>query len=188
MSPTLEDIVQELNKSRSEPTTIPQSRVEEWMRSELVDPDTVGAIYVFLSKDEHVRRVSPPLSFDPVFDFLIRYYEFCLKSDPQSKWANDSYSAGLDLVGFFVSIWDEKRERRYFTAIKSMLERLYSNGGAQLKMCIERAIVKHLFERKEIRRFFDDWRNREELRPAYEAAMSWVEGGGTSPLTDRRQR
>lgn len=187
MTPIFEEIVQELKKSRVEGTPVPQTRVQKWME-ESVDADALGATYVFLSKAEHVDRVTPPLSFDPVFDFMLRYYEICLKSNPDSKWANNSYSAGWDLVGWFVWMWDEKRDKKYFEAVKSLLEKLYLAGDAELKKCIEHAIIEHLFERKPIQKFFGDWRDNPQLRPAYEQGMLWVKGGGTSPLTESRRR
>ena len=141
----LQEIIKELETPTAERKSIPESQVRHWMQSE--DTDTLGATCAFLSKAEHVTRVTPPLSFDQVFDFMLRYYEFCLKTDPKSNWANSCYSAGADLVGWFVWLWDEKRERKYFEAIKSMLERLYVTGSLELRKCIEHAIVEHLFER-----------------------------------------
>jgi hypothetical protein len=188
MTALFEEIAQELKRTRNEGTPIPQSRVRDWMEREDADADAFGATYVFLSKAEHTGRVAPPLEFDPVFHFMLRYYEFCLKTNPESKWANSSYSAGLDLVGWFVWMWDEKREEKYFESIKAMLEKVYVAGGPEIKKCIEKAVVEHLFERKDIRAFFSDWRDNPQLRPAYEEGKVWVEGGGTSPLTERRQR
>lgn len=156
------------------------------MKSGELDADRFGAIYVFLSKIEHIRRVSPPLSFDLVFDFMLRYYEFCLKSNPESKWANNSYSAGWDLTGWFVSMWDEGREKKYFEMIKTSLAELYVGGSPELRKCIEHAVIEHLFERKPIREFFVDWRDKPELRPAYDEGILWIKGGGTSPLTESR--
>ncbi|HXN24687.1 MAG TPA: hypothetical protein VOA41_18290 [Candidatus Dormibacteraeota bacterium] len=179
------EIIKELKTPPEERKSVPENQVRGWMASE--DTDTMGATYVFLSKPQHVNRVSSPLSFDPVFDFMLRYYEFCLKTDPESKWANSSYSAGSDLVGWFVSMWDEKRDKKYFEAIKSRLAQLYIDGSPELKECIEHGVIEHLFERKAIRQFFSDWRDNPDLRPAFDEGMLWVEGGGASPLTERRK-
>lgn len=181
-----QEIIDELMAPANERKSVPQSRVREWMDRQ--DADSLGATYVFLSKAEHTDRVTPPLEFDPVFDFMLRYYEFCLKTNPQSEWANNAYSAGWDLVGWFVWMWDEKRDKRYFEAMKCMLAKLYLAGGPELKKCIEHAVVEHLFERKDIIAFFGDWRENSQLRPAYEEGKMWVDGGGTSPLTERRDR
>jgi len=188
MSVLFEEIAQELKSTRNERTPIPQSRIRNWMERPDADADAFGATYVFLSKAEHVGRVTPPLDFDSVFQFMLRYYEFCLKTNPESKWANSNYSAGWDLVGWFVWMWDEKREKKYFDSIKAMLKEVYIAGCPELKKCIEHAIVEHLFERKDIMAFFRDWRDNAQLRPAYEEGKVWVDGGGRSPLTERRRR
>lgn len=182
----LEEIIKELKTPAVDRKSVPQSQVRKWMESK--DTDALGATYVFLSKAEHADRVTPPLEFDLVFDFMLRYYEFCLKSNPNSKWANSAYSAGGDVVGWFVWMWDEGRNKKYFEAIKSRLAELYISGSPELKKCIEHAIIEHLFERKPIRKFFGDWQDNPQLRTAYEEGMLWVTGGGTSPLTESRRR
>jgi hypothetical protein len=181
----LQEIIKEFETRVGEGARIPASHVRRWMGSD--DPDTLGATYGFLSNATHAQRISPPLSLDEVFDFMLRYYEFCLKTDPKSKWANSRYSAGWDLVGWFVHLWDEGRDTKYVEAIKSLLERLYVPADPELKKSIEHAVVEHLFERKAIREFFSDWRDNPQLRPAYDEGMLWINGGGTSPLTEPRE-
>jgi len=181
----LQEIIKEFKTPPGGGESVPQSTVLKWMSSE--DADTLGATYVFLSKPEHVSRVVPPLMFDPVFNFMLRYYSLCLKTNPQSEWANSAYSAGGDLVGWFVWMWDEGREAKYFELIKSRLAEIYVSGSPELKKCLEHSIIEHLFERKPIRKFFIDWKADPRLRPAYEEGMLWVSGGGTSPLTQSRK-
>ena len=179
----LQRIIRELEAPAGNENVVVKSDVQGWMKS--ADADTLGATYGFLSNPVCVQRVTPPLSFDEVFEFMLRYYGFCLGTDPKSQWANSRYSAGWDLVGWFTKMWDEKREAKYFQAIKSLLERLYITGDPELKKCIEHAIVEHLFERRPIRAFFSDWRDNAQLRTAYDEGMLWVSGGGSSPLSER---
>lgn len=179
----LSEIIRELERPPGERTSIPGSEVQRWMKSQ--DADTLGATYGFLSKAEQVHRVTPPLSFDDVVEFMLHYYGFCLRTDPRSPWANSRYSAGWDLVGWFTRMWNEKREKKYFQAIKSLLEKLYVTGDPELKKCIEHAVVEHLFERKDIRTFFSDWLDNSELRPLYDEGNMWIDGDGKSPLTER---
>jgi hypothetical protein len=96
--------------------------------------------------------------------------------------------AGTELVGMFVWMWDEGRDRRYFVEVKSRLAGLYVEGSSDVRRAIEHAVIEHLFEREPIREFFSDWRDDPRLRPAYDEGMLWVAGGGTSPLTERRMR
>ncbi len=165
-------------------TKVSARQVLSWMGSD--DIDTLGATYVFLSNAACVRNVDPALSFEQVFNFIQGYYVQCLRKDPDSKWANSRYSAGWDLVRWFVSMWDDRRESKYFGLIKSSLAELYREGSPELRSCIEVAIIEHLFEREAIRKFFEDWRDDPELGKAYDAGTLWVEGGGTSPLSEKR--
>lgn len=181
-----EEIIEALETPQSERTSIPDSRVRRWMKSE--DADTLGAAYAFLSKADHLQRVTPALSFQDVFEFMLRYYGFCFRKDPKSRWANSRYSAGWDLVGWFTQMWDENQDKKYLEDIKSFLGKLYLAGDPELRECIEHAVLEHLFERKDILQFFSDWRDNPQLRPAYDEGKLWVDGGGTSPLTEPRRR
>ncbi len=182
----LEQIRRELDADRSEAREIPASSVRTWMASK--DPDVLGATYGFLHS-AHVGRVSPALSFDEVFDFILLYYEWCIRTDPHSsEWANSRYSAGWDLVGWFFGLWDEPRDKKYFERIKSRLADLYKSGDADVKKSLEHAIIEHLFERKEVRKFFADWQSDPELKSAYDEGMLWVTEGGSSPLSERKEK
>lgn len=181
---SLDEVVRELNQPDKVTSTLPATKVHSWMSSG--DPEVLGATYSLVTKERHLERIQPPLSFDEQFDFLLRYFEFCLRNNPQGKWIDDRFTAGSDFVSIFVSLWDEGRDKKYFQEMKSLLRRLYIEGTGELKDSIEQAIVEHLFEREPIREFFSDWRDDPQLRPAYDAGVLWVEGGGTSPLTKRR--
>jgi hypothetical protein len=178
----LQEIVKELETSPEQERSIPRPQVRRWMNSE--DIEELGATYGFLSNAAQIRRVSPVLEFDEVFDFMLRYYELCLVTDPKSKWANSRYSAGWDLTGWFIQMWDEKRNTKYFQSIKSLLEKLYVTGDPELRKCIEHSVMEHLFERKPIRKFFEDWAHNPQLRSAFDEAKTWTDSGGMSPLTD----
>ena len=182
----LQDIVRHLKTAESESSVIAESEVRRWMSSD--DPEVLGATYALVSNGKLVQRITPSLSFDEVFAFLLRYYEFCLKNDPHGEWVDNRFTAGCDFVSAFVSLWDEGRDKNYFQEMKSMLRRLYIEGPGELKDSIEQAIVEHLFERGDIQEFFSDWRDDPQLRSAYDAGKLWADGGGRSPLTQPRNR
>ena len=62
----LEEIIKELKVPAGNRTTVAKAEVHKWMRSG--DTDTLGATYGFLSNLACVQRVTPPLSFDEVFE------------------------------------------------------------------------------------------------------------------------
>ncbi len=178
----LEQIRRELEADRCETREIPASLVRTWMASK--DPDVLGATYGFFHSSA-ASRVGPALSFDEVFDFTLRYFEWCIRTDPAPVgWANTRYSAGWDLVGWFFGLWDQSRDRNYLKKIKTRLAGLYKTGDADLKKSIEHAIIEHLFERKQVREFFADWENDPDLKPAYDEGVLWVTHGGSSPLSE----
>ena len=181
----LEQITRELEAGRGETREIPASRVRQWMAN--ADPQVRGATYAFLHS-AHALRVTPALSFDEVFDFTLNYYEWCIRTDPEpGDWANNRYSAGWDMAGWFFGLWDGRCDRKYFERIKSRLAELYKTGDAALKKAIEHAIIEHLFERKQVRKFFADWQKDPELKAAYDEGMLWITHGGKTPLSKRRK-
>jgi hypothetical protein len=181
----LEQIIGELKADSNETREIPVSLVRSWLTCD--DPDVRGAAYGFL-RSAHASRVRPELSFDEIFDFFLRYFDWCITVDPApGAWANTRYSAGWDLVGWFFRLWDESRDKKYLERIKFQLAELYKSGAEDRKKSIEHAIIEHLFERKQIRKFFADWKNDPDLRPAYEEGMLWVTHGGSSPLSERHK-
>jgi hypothetical protein len=177
----LEQITRELEADLNETREIPAALVQTWMKSP--EPDIRGATYALLYS-AHVNRVKPPIPFDDRFQFFLDYYSWCLRVDPPPfGWANTRYSAGWDLVGWFCLLWDEGISKKYFEKIKSRLEEIYKQGDAELKKAVEHAIMEHLFERKNIRQFFSSWKDDPGLKPAFDEAMLWIAGGGSSPLT-----
>lgn len=181
----LESITRKLETAEHESSAIPESQVRNWMASD--DPEVLGATYSLLMNEKLVARIVPSLSFDEVFSFLLRYFDYCLRCNPEGEWVDDRFSASCDFVSLFVSYWDEGHERKYFDEMKSMLKRLYVEGPPEVKQSVEQAIIEHLFERDDIRNFFSDWRADPQLSAAYTAGELWVDGGGRSPLTDREK-
>jgi hypothetical protein len=147
----------------------------------------LGAVYCFLMNRKDGRTVEPPLSFKDYQQFLLHYYERCFLEDPKSAWADSRYSAGWDVVNWFGIVWrDENAPPSAVADIKGLLAKLYSNGDEALRTCVETATLEHLFEQKEIRKYFEDWRVDSTLAPAYSRAVEWHTKGGRTPLGKRK--
>lgn len=52
-----------------------------------------------------------------------------------------------------------------------------------LRTCLVNATLEHLFEDRDIAKYFKDWKNDPILAQAYADGMLWVEKGGVSPLS-----
>jgi hypothetical protein len=155
------------------------SDVQRWMASS--DIEILGFTHALLS--DHRFRIEPPISLSEYVEFSKRYYERCLKENPDGDWSDSRYSAGADVVNIFASMWrDSSVPRPVLEDLKMWLARLYRAGDSEIRTCVVQATLEHLFEQKQIREFFADWLNDEVLAVAHAEASEWYKGGGSSPL------
>jgi hypothetical protein len=118
-------------------------------------------------------RINPPLMPDEYRAFVMHYYERCLKENPEGKWADSRYSAGAALVNIFASLWrDSSVPREVVRQVKEWLGGLYVNGDDLLRTCLVTATLEHLFEQKDIRDFFADWKTHPVLPRAHKEASA----------------
>jgi len=155
------------------------SRVRDWMRSG--ELEALGALYHLLMAGQRRPQIEPPLEFDDYHQFLMRYYERCIREDPKSKWADSRYSAGWDLVNWLTSVWKEGRTEA-FSEWKRWLEDLYKSGDSDVRECLVNATLEHLFENRRLAKEFSGWKDDPLLGDAYRAALEWSARGGESPL------
>lgn len=162
---------------------IDREEVENWMKDKNLD--TLGALYTYITDPNYSKRIHPPISFDTYFNFSLNYFERCLKEDISSDdWAHSRYEAGWDLVRWFIALWnDSSVSRNIFKEIKNRLAEIYISADDKLKECLVNATLEHLFEAKDIAKYFQDWKKDPVLSNAYKDAMLWVEKGGDSPLS-----
>src|SRR5437879_5533304 len=107
MSETFEEIIAKLWTTPERAEWIPKtdtvalSDVQRWMASN--DIEILGFTYSLIS---NVRfRVEPPISLSEYVEFIKRYYERCLRENPDGEWSDSNYSAGVDLVNLFAALW-----------------------------------------------------------------------------------
>jgi hypothetical protein len=155
------------------------SDVQRWMASG--DIEILGFTHALLS--DRRLRIEPPISLSEYIEFTKRYYERCLRENPDGEWSDSSYSAGMDLVNIFAGLWrDSSVPRPVLTDLKKWLGQLYKEGDSGIRTCIVQATLEHLFEQKDLREFFSDWLKDEVLGLTHQEASDWYKGGGTSPL------
>ena len=121
------EIVSYFAKDKTDSSAIPKSNVIQWIASD--DPEVMGAAYQLLVDATLANRIAPTPSFDEIFEFFLRYYEFCLRRDPQGEWVDNRFTAGCELVRVFVSYWNKGIDEKYFVSMKSLLRRLYLEGS-----------------------------------------------------------
>ena len=158
---------------------VPLSDLRRWLKSD--DIEIVGFAHSLIDDDRF--RIEPALTVNEYKDFLKHYFERCLREDPQGEWSDDRYSAGREMVNIFASLWrDSSVPREVLKELKVWLGDLYKEGDEKIRKCLVNATLEHLFERKDIREFFSDWKNDKVLAVAHKEASDWYLGGGNTPL------
>ncbi len=172
-SKLLNEIISEMGGSDFTLTRfIPREKVQYWIGSE--DIEILGAVYALIGDKRHYTRIQPALSFKDYHTFIMHYYERCFKENPKSEWANSRYSAGWDLVNWFIGLWnDPDVPRKALKELKDWLAKLYKDGNDDLRTCLVTATLEHLFEKRKIAGFFKDWKEKPILKIAYSQAMGW---------------
>jgi hypothetical protein len=185
MGESLQEIISRLWTTPEHAEWIPKTDVvalsdlQTWMHS--TDIEILGFTHALLS--DRRFRIEPPISLGDYIEFTQRYYERCLKENPDGDWSDSRYSAGTDLVNIFVGLWkDPSVPRPVLAQLKVWLGQLYKDGDAEIRTCIVQATLEHLFEQKDVRKFFSDWQNDAVLAKAYAEASEWYQGGGRTPL------
>jgi hypothetical protein len=185
MEESLQDIIGRLWTTPERSEWIPRtdvlalSDIHKWMASK--DIEVLGFIHAML----HDRRfrIEPPISQSDYIKFTKHYFERCLQENPSGEWSDSRYSAGGDLVNIFASLWtDSTVPRAVLTDLKMWIGELYKAGEPEIRTCIVQATLEHLFEQKDIRKFFSDWQKDEVLKAAHDEASEWYRGGGRTPL------
>jgi len=185
MSESLQEIISRLWNTPERAAWTPKtdvvalSDVQRWMVSS--DIEILGFTHHLVNNRRF--RIEPPIALPQYVEFTKRYCERCLRENPEGEWSDSRYSAGGDLVNIFASLWrDSSVPRTILDDLKVWLGHLYKEANSEIRTCVVHATLEHLFEQKQIRKFFSDWQKDDGLAVAYEEASEWYKGGGKSPL------
>ena len=168
---TLDDALKAMKQLDAEPSKIlPRSTILACMES--ADLQVQGIAYYMLFDPKYRERIRPQLSLSEYLDFVLPLYERCFREDHDLDWVPTRYTAGWDLANWFNALWkDGHGPRDVFYRIKEWLAGVYISSDQPVRDCIITAVLEHLFESKDIARFFEDWGLNRELAEAYEDAL-----------------
>jgi len=154
--------------------SIPPVKVKSWLAQQS-SLDVLGAVVVHII--QHSRRVNPPLSMDEICSTVQQYYGQCLTQNRQdSEYAPNRFIAGLELVGWFRTLWNDSAvPREYLVRLKEMLRELCVEDKVPQDQ-MAGAVLEHLFETPAIAEFFGEWSADSRLKDAFDAAMEWSRG------------
>jgi hypothetical protein len=185
MDESLKEIVSRLWVTHENAEWIPKTDVlplndlQQWMNNR--DIEVLGFVHAMLQDGRF--RIEPPIERPNYIKFVKHYFERCLRENPDGEWSDSRCSAGGDLVNIFARLWrDSSVPRPVLTDLKTWLGKLYKEGDKGIRTCIVQATLEHLFEQKDIRKFFSDWQKDEILKVAFDEASEWYKGGGRTPF------
>jgi hypothetical protein len=144
-----------------------QERVRSWMHSP--DLEVLGAVHRLLYFQEHLGRVTPPLSFEESFQFRKHYYERCLREysaedadEDDWNWADWGFNSAHGVTRWFCEMWEGKNvPRTVLIDIKEWLAELLKQRVQDGLLAT--AVCDHILSKKKLAKFFADWRNDSEL-------------------------
>lgn len=149
---------------------VPKPAVLKWMRCP--DLNARGALYSLITDGACARLVTPPLEFDDYYPFVVEYLEECIEQNPDGEWVDSRYIAGHQLVSWIVDFWKNPAvPRAKLAEIKSRLAELYKRGDADVRDGVVNGVLEHLFETRELAKYFKDWEPDPILGRAYRDAM-----------------
>ncbi len=164
--------IREIESAARSKQKIPAANLKGWL--DHASLEVLGAVNVYVM--QNTRLVEPPLSMEEICSTVQEYYKQCLIQNLQtSQYAPNRSIAGLELVGWFQSLWrDSAVPREYLGRLKAMLRDLCLEGKVPQDQ-IAGSVLEHLFETPQIAEFFADWRSDSRLKEAFELAMGWAQ-------------
>jgi hypothetical protein len=154
-----------------------QSISREQVRSLLASSEDIeaqGALCSHLLNSHYSSRISPSLELRDIHPFVPRYFLRCLKEAPSGEWSESRYTAGIALANWFKAlIHDESVPPHVPLEIKASIENVWTDGSQELRDAILNAVLEHIFEDRDARAIFEDWRQHPTFGDLYDAACEW---------------
>lgn len=157
------------------PNTAPIARdkVRMWIK-EAKDIEVQGALCSYLLDRDHSARVTPSLEFSDYHPFVSSYFLRCISEDPQGQWSESRYGAAMALANWFKGLkGDQAVPRQALSEIKQSIQNLWDGADQAVRDGILNGALEHIFEDRDARQLFDDWRKNPKYADLYKAACEW---------------
>ena len=170
---TAVETIEYLARSNKEPDLpIQVEDVRRWGESE--DVEELGAVVGLLSNERFYRFIQPPPTYDDCAPILKRYFVRCMAENPDGRWSDSGYLAAHGLNIWFRSVWrDENLPKTARADLKTWIAEIYRSGDREFRDALLLGALEHMFEDREIREFFSDWKNDPLLSDAYSEACEF---------------
>ena len=168
------DTVREIEAAINGTGPIPAEHVRKWMKDR--DLEAQGAVAHLITYPPQCDRIEPTLDEDDYEAFLPRYYEVCLRRDPEGEWVDTRYGVAWQIVDWFNTVPDEDDVDDYpFLAfLRDWMAEVYKEGEDEVREALVQGVLSHILEDGRWRPFFAGWRDDPVLKEAIDAAMEWA--------------
>ena len=149
---------------------IPKEHVLAWMQEK--DLEVRGAVYELTSKAWD--RIQPVPTMEEQCNFMLQYLLDCIcENNQETEWSHTGFEAAWELASWLKHLNTMPESERVIVTAADKLTAMYRAGGDDLKNRIATGTLEHVFEVKQLRKYFDEWLSDPELREEYEACAGW---------------
>lgn len=156
---------------------VSQSELMSLMKDD--DLEVQGCVYAHLEAPNALNCVDPPLTSNDWEQFAQSYLGRCILQNPDGEWAHGSFPAAWDSVSLVRNIFNRansvEADRQN---IKRWIENLLRASSGISREAIVTGLLEHVFEEKQILRYFEIWRDDPDFSGAYQDAILWSLKGG----------
>jgi len=141
-----------------------------WMQEQ--DLEIRGAVYELTSKAWN--RIQPEPSMEEQCNFMLQYLLDCIRENNQdTEWSHTGFEAAWELASWFKHLNKMPAAEGVITTAAQRLTAMYRTGDDNLKNRIATGTLEHIFEIKQLRKYFDEWKADPELKAEYENCAAW---------------
>jgi len=159
-------------------TVIPKEDVLTWMQEK--DFEIRGAIYELTSKAWN--RIQPELTMEEQCSFMLHYLVDCIRDNHQdTEWSHSGFEAAWEFASWLKHLNKIPGTEGILATAARELTAMYRAGDDDLRNRIATGALEHIFEVKNLRKYFDEWQADPELKEEYEACSGWGNAHSKAP-------
>ncbi len=149
---------------------IPKEQVLAWMQE--TDLEVRGAVYELTSKEWN--RIQPEPTMEEQCNFMLQYLLDCVyENNKETERSHTGFEAAWELASWFKHLNKMPEAEGFIITAAKKLTAMYRAGDDELKNRIATGTLEHIFEVKNLRKFFDEWQSDPELKAEYENCAAW---------------
>jgi hypothetical protein len=140
------------------------------------DVETKAIVYVLT--DKAWSRIQPELSMSEQCTFMCDYLCDCLvagrATGETGDYLHSGFEAAWELAGWLKYLAHIEGASAIIKGVVSKLGEIYVTAKDSLRNRVETGALEHALEEPLLVPFFSNWRNDDQLGPAFDRALEWA--------------